>query len=116
MIKRPKDRNMMHEKFSNIDIGTDILERASKEITSKADKHGDTEASFTMISQLWSTYIQHVSVIRGNTEIDSSDVAQMMSLLKMVRSLYGNGRDNYVDGAGYTALSAMMQTKESLDE
>jgi len=115
MIKRPKDHNMMKEKFSPIDIAEDVLKEALKQITTKADQHGDTEASFTMIGQMWSIYIQHAAVIRGQTEVDSSDVAQMMAIVKLVRSLYGNGKDNYVDGAGYTALSAMMQTKESLN-
>jgi len=32
----------------------------------------------------------------------------MMALTKMVRSVYGFSEDNFVDGAGYTALAAML--------
>jgi elongation factor P--beta-lysine ligase len=98
-------------KHNPIDKAIDLLTAASAALAQKGDQHGDTEASFTMIAELWTVYIKHVAIIRGWTEVDSSDVAQMMVMLKIARSAYGSGDDNYVDAAGYTGIAGMLQEK-----
>jgi hypothetical protein len=94
----------------------EILETAIKAVLVRGDQHGDTEASFTMISEFWATYTRHIMVIRGHISIDASDVAQMMVLLKIARSAYGTGEDNYVDAAGYTAIAAAVRAQTPEEE
>jgi len=89
-------------------IAQDVLGEALNEVKTKSLVHGDTVNSFTMISELWTTYIRHTSVVRNQTIVLPNDVAQMMAMLKLSRSVYGKSNDNYVDGAGYTALAAML--------
>jgi hypothetical protein len=61
-----------------------------------------------MIGQLWNVYLDHARLRRGNEFIQPRDVAQMMIMVKIARSLYGHSRDNFVDAAGYSALAAML--------
>lgn len=117
MKKPTRKPNVVEEvKYTTTDIAEKILDDARKAVTTKAEQHGDTEASFLMMADLWSTYVNHVSIIKGGIELDAGDVAQMMVMLKIARSAYGHGRDNYVDAAGYTALAAMVRPKEIDDE
>ena len=94
-----------------IEVAKDVLNEAISAVDSRGSQHGDTENSFTMIAEFWTTYTNHAAVTRGFNEIYAHDVAQMMSLLKVARSVYRTGNDNFVDGAGYTALAAMLNQK-----
>jgi hypothetical protein len=75
--------------------------------------HGSAENSFQMIGDLWSAYLSHTMAVRntGDYRIMPQDVARMMELMKIARSIYGdpNNRDNYVDSIGYAALAGMLQ-------
>ena len=93
------------------DIPEQILRETIDEVNSKGDEHGDTEMSFNMISELWSTYVSHAHTIHAESWITPHDVAQMLALLKIARSVYGFSRDNYVDAAGYTAIAAMLNRR-----
>jgi hypothetical protein len=76
----------------------------------RADQHGSAEDSFAMIAALWDVYLQHSFIHKMEKSISGSDVAHMMTLLKIARSLYGNSsnNDHYADAAGYQALAAML--------
>ena len=69
----------------------------------RLDAYGDPTRSLESIAEFWSTYILHrfkIPII-----INSMDVCQMMSLLKMSRELTGSSkRDNLVDQIGYLGL------------
>lgn len=74
--------------------------------------HGHAENSFKMIGDLWTSYLAHVFAVRGDViEVLPQDVARMMEMLKIARSIYGDpdNRDNFVDSIGYAALAGMMQ-------
>ena len=71
----------------------------------RAALHGDPEDSFQNIAVLWNSYF-HVKYYGDGPDINSQDVAFMMSLLKMARSVRNPTHlDNYVDGAGYMLLA-----------
>lgn len=92
-------------------VGEKILHHAAKIIRTRGMEHGHTQKSFTLIAQLWTAYIQHASATRTDYALLPQDVAQMMVLLKMARSVYGFSTDNFTDSAGYTALAAMLDTR-----
>lgn len=73
--------------------------------------HGSAENSFLMIGQMWTVYLRHAKSVRGSDEVLPQDVAQMMSMLKKARAMYGdvNNDDNFVDDIGYTSLAGMLQ-------
>ena len=93
-----------------------LLNEAAETVVSKRPGvHGSAENSFEMIAQMWSVYLTHK--VRTMTGVDVAvpitavDVAQMMSLLKKGRFVYGNpdNPDNFVDDLGYSALAGMIQ-------
>lgn len=90
----------------------------------RQNAHGDAEDSFSMIADLWDAYLRsaHDKAIHQPVEplldgrkfrLSAFDVAQMMVLLKIARSVHGDKShaDHYVDAAGYSALAAMLGAK-----
>ena len=68
-------------------------------------EHGDAVDCFRMISDFWSVYL--------GIEVTSSQVCQMMNLLKVARSAQNPKKeDNYVDSAGYVDLACYLETEE----
>ena len=92
-------------------IAEDVLQEALDVIMNqRQNAHGGAENSFAAIGEMWSAYLRmqgHNIPLNG---ISAYDVAQMMTLLKIVRATMGNGThaDHYVDAAGYNALAAML--------
>ena len=76
----------------------DFLREAMTITTERNKTHGDRITNHGNISQLWSWYLKK--------EITASDVAMMMSLLKIARTKTGNpNKDDLVDGAAYLAIA-----------
>ena len=76
---------------------SEILDTAREYVTQdRAATHGDAERNFNLIADYWAAHLD------GN--ITASDVAVMMTLLKIarIRSNPRNG-DNWVDACGYMA-------------
>ena len=93
---------------TDLNLSEKVLLDAGDAIRQRLKDHGHTERSFGMIADLWTTYINHTFTSRGDVKLRPYDVAQMMSMVKTARSTYGYSEDNFVDGAGYTALAAML--------
>ena len=90
-------------------VAEQVLLDAADTVRQRLKDHGHTNRSFGMIAELWTDYIKHAYTIRGENKLLPYDIAQMMALLKMARSVYGYSMDNFKDGVGYTALAAMLQ-------
>lgn len=78
-----------------------ILDEAAAAITgAREDTYGGPEDSFTLISRLWTIYLE--------TVIEPWDVAAMMALMKLARIKHSEGqhRDSWTDLAGYAACGA----------
>ena len=65
--------------------------------------HGDKERSFYVIAEFWQTYLDGRKV---QSPLCARDVAQMMVLLKVARSIQGEPvKDHFLDEAGYAAIA-----------
>lgn len=91
-----------------LDLSEKVLLDAAEAIRRASKEHGPTYRSFTMIAEMWTTYMKHTLTMRGNMNLHAHDVAQMMSMVKKARAVYGQSGDNFVDDTGYTALAAML--------
>jgi Domain of unknown function (DUF6378) len=95
---------------------SDILKSAIVAVEKGTDKHGDTAKSFEMIGQLWATYIAHTMAKRKVVSLTGFDVANMMMMVKQVRSVYGHSVDNQVDAAGYAAIAAVLNPDPMIED
>jgi hypothetical protein len=82
--------------------------------------HGGKERSFKAIADLWNAYLNG-RVIDGRDAamagVSPFDVAQMMVLVKIARSIQGKPiRDHFVDEAGYAAIAGELAAVEEKDE
>lgn len=87
----------------------EILHAAEKCVCGQREQdYGTPEDNFKAIAELWSVYLDRISVGKyGNTIVDEKDVAVMMALLKIARIARGGGKaDNWIDLAGYAACGA----------
>lgn len=93
-------------------VAGNILKEAWETIGKKRPGvHGSAELSFEMIGDFWTIYLRHARKTRGNDTVRAEDVAEMMSMLKKARKMYGDPMnvDNDVDDLGYSALAAMLR-------
>lgn len=86
----------------------DILDKAKTIINGERQgTYGNAEDNFASIAAFWSTYL--------NTPIDSTDVANMMILMKVARNSSGVYKDdNYIDICGYAALGGEIAAGKEL--
>lgn len=85
-----------------------ILDKAKTIINGERQgTYGNAEDNFASIAAFWSTYL--------NTPIDSTDVANMMILMKVARNSSGVYKDdNYIDICGYAALGGEIAADKEL--
>lgn len=88
----------------------DILDKAKNIINGERQgTYGNAEDNFANIAAFWSTYL--------NREISSTDVANMMILMKVARNASGVYKDdNYIDICGYAALGGEIAARPSKNE
>lgn len=86
----------------------DILDKAKTIINGERQgTYGNAEDNFANIAAFWSTYL--------NREISSTDVANMMILMKVARNSSGVYKDdNYIDICGYAALGGEIAAGKEL--
>lgn len=89
-------------------LGRDrILDSAKSIINGEREgTYGKAEDSFRTIADLWSGYL--------GMNISSTDVANLMILMKVARNSTGVYKeDNWIDICGYAALGGEIQEKEN---
>jgi len=76
--------------------------REVEQIIIERDGHGDPHEIHESIAQAWSWYLDE--------DVDGSDVAMLMVLLKFARAKDGNdaNRDDTLDAVGYSAIAASL--------
>lgn len=84
----------------------EVLHRAEQCVCGQREQdYGTPEDNFETIAEFWETYLSRACVDEaGCVDIDATDVAMMMALLKIARIAGGAGtRDSFIDLAGYAA-------------
>jgi hypothetical protein len=76
----------------------EIFEEAKRlTATDRQDKYGTPYNNHRRIANLWSAYLDQ--------EITPEQVAIMMVLMKVARSMQEHHLDNYIDGSAYFAIA-----------
>ena len=92
----------------------ELLDKACSIVNGARDKaYGSPEDSFRCIGQMWNAYLGRRLV----TKLAPSDVAAMMSLLKIARISSGiYSEDSWIDLAGYAACGGECASYEQEDK
>lgn len=90
-----------------------VMEEMNKVRGERTDSYGAPEDSFQLIGDLWTTYLNGNKPECIHTYISPKDVAMMLCLLKVARTVGGKDKlDNYVDLANYAVIAGdMMDNK-----
>lgn len=83
-----------------------LLEAAEIVGGDRQKTHGEKERSFEVIAEFWNIYLENrIDRAYAPARIRPEDVAQMMVLLKIARSIQGSPiLDHYIDEIGYGAI------------
>lgn len=103
--KEEKSPEKITEKENNTMLmRSEILREAERIVCGEREQqYGSPSDCFDKIAILWNGFLE----AKGNSALTSTDVALMMTLFKIARSLSGQyKRDNYVDMAGYIGCAA----------
>jgi hypothetical protein len=90
-------------------LAKEALEKAAELVGGdRAEAYGDIYQNHKNISMLWNGYLYNID------ELKPEDVANMMELMKIARRKTGVfNADDYVDGAGYSAVALECREKEN---
>ena len=86
-----------------------VLDEAKHVITEeRQDMYGHPENCFNLIAGLWNWWLYGRGLLDSSRseELQETDVAMMMTLLKVAREAKGFKRDNIVDACGYLGIYA----------
>ena len=89
-----------------------VLDALEKIQEGRQDSYGNPEDSFTLIADLWSSYLNSIE----RNDLTRGDVARLMILLKVARTIGNHDKlDNYVDIAGYASIAGDLQFNEPIE-
>tara|TARA_R110000737_G_scaffold80281_1_gene112439 strand:- start:191 stop:505 length:315 start_codon:yes stop_codon:yes gene_type:complete len=86
---------------------SEILDTAKKYVmTDRAADHGNMENNFNTIAAYWTVHLNH--------KVTSTDVAVMMTLLKLAR-IHSNPKnsDSWIDGCGYLSCGGELLAEKT---
>ncbi len=87
----------------------EILMKAAELVSRTRQKsHGDAFKNHAQIAEFWNIYLD--DKLKPMASITADEVAMMMGLVKISRSLVGKHNiDDYVDGAAYMAIAGELK-------
>lgn len=95
----------------------ELLEAAIKTVADRGVPYGGVEDNFTRIARYWNVHIQNrygVNDEKVLLDLDATDVAMMMILLKLARLANASDHmDSWIDIAGYAACGGSAATKQN---
>lgn len=92
-----------------MDKSETALEEANRIVYGDREQtYGHPAKNFEATAALWNGYLHAKGTENWIPQINATDVAHMMMLLKMARELHMHKRDNVVDMAGYAGCIQKM--------
>ena len=86
-----------------------ILQEAERLVNGdRLQSYGEAAESFKRIAKLWTAY--------KGIKITPKDVASMMILMKVSRTVTSSKRDNWTDVCGYAELAHQIESREQAPE
>jgi hypothetical protein len=87
-----------------------VLDEAKRiTATDRNSSYGEPEDNFQRIADFWNVWLQ--GTLKDDLALTKGDVAALMILVKMAREMNAPKEDNKVDGAGYFACWAEVDSQ-----
>lgn len=97
----------------DIPLRSAVLHTAANLITGQRQQdYGTPQENFQRIADFWNTHLEK-KLLPGE-KISPRQVAEMMMLLKIARTINSPTEDSYVDSAGYAGIAAELAHDERI--
>ena len=94
-----------------------LLHDVADLIDGDRDSHGDAVDQQACAAEAWTWYLRAQGILRHGESVEGSDVARMMTLLKMSRGALGEyDLDHDRDGGGYMGIAGASAVREGKAE
>lgn len=92
-------------------VRSEVLDEAKRiTATDRNSQYGEPEDNFQRIADYWNVWLQ--DRLKDGAEITAGDTAAMQIMVKLAREMNAPKLDNKVDGAGYFACWAEVDSKK----
>jgi hypothetical protein len=107
LFQQLKGSNQMDNPIEDMPTRARMLYKAAKLTTGDRDKaYGSPVSNMQDIASLWTAYLRMIGVQVPYLSLRGEDVAHMMALMKMSRTVANNYTpDTYIDSACYEAIA-----------
>lgn len=78
----------------------------------RQDDYGDAKVSHESIANFWNEYLYRKSGDQPFKKLDATDIAVMLSLMKVSRLAYKRKEDSFVDFASYADFALQFESGE----
>lgn len=78
----------------------------------RENDYGDALVSHTSIANFWNQYLRRKGDFEVEIELDATDVAVMLSLMKVSRLAYKRKEDSFLDFASYADFALQFEKGE----
>ena len=103
--------NSQRDNSDNRSIREKLLAKAASLITGqRQEDYGSPEENFQHIADSWTVHLRQI--LKRDAKISPRQVAEMMVLLKMARTIKSPTEDSYVDAAGYAGIAGELAERE----
>lgn len=104
--------------MNDAEIRADILDTAKGYVLKDRNStYGSPEDNFRRIARRWTAHLQNVGVISDAVQLNATDVAIMMTDMKLARIEHNPGhKDSWIDAAGYIACGAGIALAEPFQQ
>lgn len=75
----------------------------------RENDYGDAKVSHQSIANFWNEYLRRKGDFEVEIELDATDVAVMLSLMKVSRLAYKRKRDSFLDFASYADFTLQFE-------
>lgn len=91
----------------------DLIADVATLVNGDRDSHGDAIDQQATAADYWTTYLRSHGLLAADAEVAGSDVARMMTLLKISRGGVGEyDLDHDRDGVGYMGIAGACSVRE----
>jgi hypothetical protein len=101
--------------FENYADHNEAYEKAISVLSIHEDRqsdYGDAKVSHTSIANFWNEYLERKMSCGVFDGLDATDVAVMLSLMKVSRLAYSRKHDSFLDFASYADFALQFESEE----